>query len=215
MSRATGQDATTPPAGVRVDRYAAARGEKVGTVRKRIQRGQLATLFCALPLLLVVGIYLLLDYLGGVSLFPQAVLGAALASLSCSLLFVAGRSRRTLYAVPALVLVLLLAVTPADWNRRKPFFRAFYAIEPGMTLEQVDRLMAPAVASATAMMGPRKWTVRAWRYKTEPGDLRPRLPRPDPTSNADTLGYRPWDRADIFSVHFVDGRVTARHFDPD
>ena len=42
MSHATGQDATTPPAGVRVDRYAAARGEKVDTVRKRIQRGQLA-----------------------------------------------------------------------------------------------------------------------------------------------------------------------------
>jgi hypothetical protein len=42
MSRATGQGAITPPAGVRVDRYAAARGEKVGTVRKRIQRDQLA-----------------------------------------------------------------------------------------------------------------------------------------------------------------------------
>ncbi len=42
MSHATGHDATTPPAGVRVDRYAAARGEKVDTVRKRIQRGQLA-----------------------------------------------------------------------------------------------------------------------------------------------------------------------------
>ncbi len=42
MSRATGQDATTGAVGVRVDRYAAARGEKVGTVRKRIQRGQLA-----------------------------------------------------------------------------------------------------------------------------------------------------------------------------
>ncbi|MDP9374418.1 MAG: hypothetical protein M3Q65_18610 [Chloroflexota bacterium] len=42
MSRATGQDATTGAVGVRVDRYAAARGEKAGTVRKRIQRGQLA-----------------------------------------------------------------------------------------------------------------------------------------------------------------------------
>lgn len=39
MSHATGQDTTT--AGVRVDRYAAARGERVETVRKRIQRGQL------------------------------------------------------------------------------------------------------------------------------------------------------------------------------
>ena len=37
MSRATGQDAT----GTRIDRYAAARGEQVATVRKRIQRGLL------------------------------------------------------------------------------------------------------------------------------------------------------------------------------
>ncbi len=171
----------------------------------------LITLISTLPLLLVVGVYLLLDYLGGISLFPKAVLVVCLASLPCSFLIVSGRSRPARYAVPAVVLVLLLAVSPADWNRRKPFFRAFYAIEPGMTIEQVDRLMAPAVASATAV----KYPVRGWRYKTEPGDLRPRLPHPDPTSNADTLGYRPWDRSDIFRVHFVDGRVTERHFDPD
>ncbi len=42
MSHATGQDATTGPLGCRVDRYAAAHGLLVATVRKRIQRGQLA-----------------------------------------------------------------------------------------------------------------------------------------------------------------------------
>ncbi len=42
MSHATGHDATTGAVGVRVDLYAAARGEKVDTVRKRIQRGHLA-----------------------------------------------------------------------------------------------------------------------------------------------------------------------------
>ncbi len=171
----------------------------------------LLALISTLPLLLVVSIYLLLDYLAGISLLPTAVLVVCLVGLPCSFLIVSGRSSPTRYAVPALVLVLLLAVSPADWNSRKPFFRAFYAIEPGMTIEQVDRLMAPAVASATAV----KYPVRGWRYKTEPGDLRPRLPHPDPTSNSDTLYYRPWDRSDIFSVHFVDGRVTERHFDPD
>ncbi len=171
----------------------------------------LLALISTLPLLLVVSIYLLLDYLAGISLLPTAVLVVCLVGLPCSFLIVSGRSSPTRYAVAALVLVLLLAVSPADWNSRKPFFRAFYAIEPGMTIEQVDRLMAPAVASATAV----KYPVRGWRYKTEPGDLRPRLPHPDPTSNSDTLYYRPWDRSDIFSVHFVDGRVTERHFDPD
>ena len=42
MSHATGHDATTGAVGIRVDLYAAARGEKVDTVRKRIQRGHLA-----------------------------------------------------------------------------------------------------------------------------------------------------------------------------
>lgn len=42
MSHATGQDATTGPLGCRVDRYAAEHGLQVATVRKRIQRGQLA-----------------------------------------------------------------------------------------------------------------------------------------------------------------------------
>ena len=42
MSHATGHDAPTGAGGVRVDLYAAARGEKVDTVRKRIQRGHLA-----------------------------------------------------------------------------------------------------------------------------------------------------------------------------
>ena len=42
MSHATGQDATTGALGCRVDRYAAEHGLQVATVRKRIQRGQLA-----------------------------------------------------------------------------------------------------------------------------------------------------------------------------
>ncbi len=42
MSHATGQDTTTGPLGCRVDRYAAEHDLQVATVRKRIQRGQLA-----------------------------------------------------------------------------------------------------------------------------------------------------------------------------
>jgi len=42
MSHETGRDATTGPSGRRVDRYAAEHGLQVATVRKRIQRGQLA-----------------------------------------------------------------------------------------------------------------------------------------------------------------------------
>ena len=42
MSHETGQDATTRSDGRRVDHYAAEHGLQVATVRKRIQRGQLA-----------------------------------------------------------------------------------------------------------------------------------------------------------------------------
>jgi len=41
MSHATGQDHDATGPGIRLDRYAAMHGEAVGTVRKRIQRGQL------------------------------------------------------------------------------------------------------------------------------------------------------------------------------
>ena len=41
MSHATGQDNEPTIIGIRIDHYAEQRGEAVGTVRKRIQRGQL------------------------------------------------------------------------------------------------------------------------------------------------------------------------------
>ncbi len=109
-----------------------------------------------------------------------------------------------------LALVLLLAVSHVNWNSRTSIFRAFYAIQPGMTVAQVDHLMDPPLRSATAAMGP----VKAWHPKTEPHPYFD-MPRTAPPANVDTLRYRPWDCADIFTVHFVDGRVIERSFSPD
>ena len=68
-----------------------------------------------------------------------------------------------------------------------------------MVIVQANRSLAPALGSATAVMGP----VTVWRYDG------------GPSSNSGTVRYRPWDRADIFLGHFVDGQVTARTFDLD
>ena len=159
----------------------------------------LITLLRSLPLLLLAGVYLILDEMAGISQLPPAVLVVWLLSLPCSFLIVCDRSRPTRYAFSAVILVLLLAGSHVNWNSRKAIFRAFYAIQPGMTLAQVDRLMDPPLRAATAVMGP----VKLWHPKTTP-----------PT-NVDTLRYRPWDCSDIFTVHFVDGRVIERSFSPD
>ena len=159
----------------------------------------LITLLRSLPLLLLAGVYLILDEMAGISQLPTAVLVVCLVSLPCSFLIVCDRSRPARYAFSAVILVLLLAGYHVNWNSRKAIFRAFYAIQPGMTLAQVDRLMDPPLRSATAVMGP----VKAWYPKTEP------------PANVDTLRYRPWDCSDIFTVHFVDARVIERSFSPD
>ena len=170
----------------------------------------LITLLRSLPLLLLAGVYLILDEMAGISQLPTAVLVVCLLSLPCSFLIVCDRSRPTRYACFAVILVLLLAVSHVSWNSRKAIFRAFYAIQPGMTLAQVDHLMDPPLRAATAVMGP----VKAWHPKTEP-PANFDMPRTAPPANVDTLRYRPWDCSDIFTVHFVDGRVIERSFSPD
>jgi hypothetical protein len=175
----------------------------------------LITLLRSLPLLLLGGVYLILDEMLGIAQLPTAVLVVCLLSLPCSFLIVYDRSRPTRYAVSAVILVLLLSVSQVGWNSRKAMFRAFYAIRPGMTLAQVDHLMDPPLRSATAVMCP----VKLWRTNPDPttDTVVPvnYLPHTDPGVKVDILRYRPWDRSDLFFVSFVDGRVIERSFSPD
>ena len=113
----------------------------------------LITLLRSLPLLLLTGVYLIADEMAGISQLPTAVLVVCLLSLPCSFLIVCDRSRPARYAFSAVILVLLLAGSHVNWNSRKAIFRAFYAIQPGMTLAQVDRLMDPPLRSATVATG--------------------------------------------------------------
>ena len=110
---------------------------------------------------MVVGVYLALDDIVGISHLPKAVLVVWLASLPCTFVIVRDRSRPTRYAVYALILVLLFGVSQVNWNSRKPVSRAFYAIDPGMTVEQVDRIMAASLSSETTAADP----VRGWPPK--------------------------------------------------
>ena len=86
--------------------------------------GALIALTRTLPLLMLGGLYLLLDYLAGLSLLPTAVLAVCLASLPCSYLIVYDRARPTRYVIAPAVLALLLVVSPVDGQSRKPVFRA-------------------------------------------------------------------------------------------
>ena len=170
----------------------------------------LITLLRSLPLLLLGGVYLILDEMLGIAQLPTAVLVVCLLSLPCSFLIVYHRSRPTRYAVSAVILVLLLSVSQVGWNSRKAMFRAFYAIRPGMTLAQVDHLMDPPLRSATAVMCP----VKLWRTNPDT-TVDAYMPHTDPGVKVDMLIYRPCDCADIFYVAFVDGRVIERSFSPD
>ena len=166
-------------------------------MRDRVSRLDLVPLLVnlagGLALAMVAGTYLLFDYLAAASLFPVAALIACAASLPGSVLIAYGRrSRAVRIALPLLVIALLLSVSLINWNTRKPFLRAFNQIESGMTVDQVDRIMA------SYMRGP-----------AGAGSL----------SESGTVVYRHtnegWGNSDIGLVLFADGHVTEREFLPD
>jgi hypothetical protein len=142
-------------------------------------------------LLLVGGLYLAFDRWAAVSLVPGVVALACLASLPGTVLLGYGHSRVVRLALPALAIGFFLSVSAIDWDTRKPFLRAFNAIEVGMTVEEVDRRMAAYI----------------------------RAPQAVNTLADGTLAYRHttagWGDADIGIVSVADGRVTARVFYPD
>ena len=142
----------------------------------------------ALCLLLAAGAYLALDILAAVSLAPGAVALASLASVPGALLLGHRLPRRARLGLLALMLALPLGVPAIDWDTRKPFLRAFNAIEVGMAVEEADRLMAP--------------------FLREP---------PVGGASADgSIAYRHtiagWGDADVGLVYVVDGIVRGSRF---
>ena len=138
------------------------------------------------------GVYLLFDRLAAVSLYPIAVVFFVALGLVGSLPLLYGRRRAIQVAVPLLIVLLALAVQFVNWDSRKPFLRALYRVEAGMTVEQVDALMAGYM-----------------RSPAQAGTV----------GNTGAISYRHtdegWGNSDIGLVTFVDGRVASREFLPD
>lgn len=151
----------------------------------------------ALPILLLnlaggfalavtVGLYLLLDKAASITLYPVAV------ALFCGLALLAllpllhGRRRGVQVALSLALLCAMLAVQFVNWDSRQPFLRTFNQIETGMTVEQVDALMAGFMRS------------------------------PAHGGDDMSVGYRHtdegWGDSDIGLITIVDGRVAAREF---
>jgi hypothetical protein len=138
------------------------------------------------------GVYLLFDRLAAVSLYPVAVAFFVALGIVASLPLLYGRRRAVQVALPLLIVLLALAVQFVNWDSRKPFLRTLYRVETGMTVGQVDALMAgymrsPAQAGTVGTTGE-----IAFRHTNEG-----------------------WGNSDIGLVTFVDGRVASRELLPD
>ncbi len=153
---------------------------------------RLGHLVGGLALAATLGAYLLLDRLAAISLYPVAVaLFAALGLLALAPLL-PGRRRAAQVALPAALLCAVLAVQLVNWDSRKPFLRALHRIEPGMTVEQADAIMAGFI-----------------RTPAEPGR----------TSAEGMVSYRHtdqgWGNSDIGLIAISGGRVVTTRFLPD
>lgn len=146
----------------------------------------------ALMLAVVGGLYLVLDKGAAVSLYPAAIAFFCALGLVASLPLLYGRRRAIQIAIPVMIVLLALAVQPIDWDSRKPFMRALNQIEVGMTVEQVDALMAGYM-----------------RSPAQSGTV----------GGTNTIGFRHtnegWGNSDIGLITIVDGHVASREFLPD
>jgi hypothetical protein len=95
-------------------------------------------------------ILLIYDLLGSASLYPQFVAIYAAFWVLVGALLLYDRPLREKVPVLIVFLALVFSLRFVDWNSRKPFLRAFYRIEEGMTYRQVEQVMGGYAGSAGA-----------------------------------------------------------------
>ena len=143
--------------------------------------------------LTVTGIlYLLFDKLVAISLYPRAIALFIILGLLAAVPFLYGRRRIVQIALPIALLCAMLAVQFVDWDSRKPFLRALHRVEPGMTVSEVDAIMAGYLRSPAQASSADGESVVGYRHTTEG-----------------------WGDSDIALIRFAGSRVTSREFLPD
>ncbi len=162
--------------------------------------------FLAIALWIGLSLFLLLDLWSAVSLFPQFVVIYAAFWVLVGLLLLIGRPWREKLLILGLFAAVLVSVRFVDWNSRKPFLKDLGQIEEGMTLSQVDQVMAG--------------------YERGPETDQPLVLEPAADSSASTdqagrtwVTYRHtaegWGNSDWGVVGFQDGVVIETRFLPD
>ncbi len=149
-------------------------------------------LVAALMLAGVGGLYLVFDKVAAISLYPIAIAFFCALALVASLPLLYGRRRTIQIAIPIVIVLLALAVQFINWDSRKPFMRALNQIEAGMTVEQVDAMMAGYMRSPAQSGSVGETNAISFRHTNEG-----------------------WGNNDIGLITFVDGHVASREFVPD
>jgi len=151
-------------------------------------------------------LFLLLDLWSAVSLFvPFVVIYAAFWVLVGMLLLI-GRPWKEKLLILGLFVAVLVSVRFVDWNSRKPFLKDLGQIEEGMTVTQVDQIMAGYERGPEA---------------DQPPILEPAEDGSGPAARADRtwVVYRHttegWGNSDWGVVGFQDGVVFETRFLPD
>jgi hypothetical protein len=143
-------------------------------------------------LLLALAVFVLFDLIAAVSVYLPVTLGYAALWLIVAAILVRRQPRSTQRWVLGLFLAAMVAIYVTNWDSRKPFLTNLFRIEPGMTVAQVDQLMAGY-----------------FRSPATPGQL----------SADGRITYRHtdegWGDSDWGLVTFQNGRVSQVEFLPD
>jgi hypothetical protein len=146
-----------------------------------------------LALMGLAALVLVLDFaVANPAVRTAAVLGVYMLGAGLGLLLY--QSRRSPATLVSLVLFVAVVggIWAVDWNSRKPFLRDLDRVRPGMTVAEVDAIMA--------------------RYERWPVDL-------GTTSAQQTVSYRhttaAWGNSDIGLIMLDAGRVVGVTFLPD
>ena len=156
-------------------------------------------MFACLGLLLLaaLGVFLFLDYSAAVSVDLKFVAAYLACCVLVGALLTEGCPLRQKLVVLGFVSIAILSVRFIDWDSRKPFLRAFYRVDGGMTAAQVDRIM-------------NGYSIRLGADAVV--DVQGQIV-------AGTVSYRHtnggWGDSDLGVLTFEDGRVERIRFLPD
>ncbi len=176
----------------------------------------------ALPLGVVLGLHALADATFAVSLsWPWTVV---ILGIGIAMAFAAARTNGVPFSAPWVVVfcVAVLGVRFIDWDTRKPFLRDLHSLRPGMSSDDVERVMSrwmegtgwpahPAGGTTLVDVGTsRTHAIESTTEGAAPTELRLESSRVFRHTNEG------WGNSDWGIVRFdADGRVVDVSFSPD